>query len=175
MFSKHYNNPMLWGHYSERLSGICLEFDVEYDKDKQMNYPEFLNNNTYRYLSKINYIPNTEKKTYDGVQFVNNGEASIPGEDFKDLLFTKSYHWEHEKEWRLLIRKPEPEPDPVSELYFLPFDHRIALRKILIGPHCPNREGMKSRLGRLVADCPDPPKIFFTELSPSTFEIKKVT
>ena len=174
-FSEQYNNTMLWGHYSEKLSGICLGFDVQYDKYKQMTFHELMKSGNYRYLSEIKYMLNIEKKTYQNIQFDDKGGGSIPEKDLEDMLFTKSYHWKYEEEWRLLVRTPEP--DPVNELYFLPFDRQVALRKIFIGPHCLNQENMKSRLGKLVLDYPHPPEIVFTDLSSSTFEIKikKVT
>ena len=36
-FSKCYNNPLSWGHYSDACKGICLGFDISYDSNKDFD------------------------------------------------------------------------------------------------------------------------------------------
>ena len=156
-FSKTCDNPLLWGHYADKGKGICLGFCVN-DKSKdtifEVQYETCRIGDDYR-------VP--------AIGILNEISSVLPHG------LVKSYHWAYEKEWRMWGNEANLKLDPVSNKYFFPFENRLTLCEILIGPRCPNREDMKSRLVKLVVDYPDPPKIFFTDLSSSTFEIEKVT
>ena len=60
-------------------------------------------------------------------------------------------------------------------LRFLPFGSQITLREILIGHRCiEEHKDIESRLNKLISNYPEKPKIYFTKLSLSTFDIEKV-
>ena len=80
-FSIHLKNFPLWANYADNSSGLCLQFNVEKDKNlfsdlRPMNYvPE---------PTLINYNPQSEK------------------DNLTELFFHKTSDWSYEKEWRLL-------------------------------------------------------------------------
>ena len=170
-FSEIFHDPLLWGHYAEKCKGICLGFDIDvYDDDdkdivKRVKYvPNRLDREEFASLIH-NYLisdrPNVDDNTEIGRKV---------SEQHKNLYFTKSERWKYEKEWRTWT---SGQRDPVSGLYFADFDDRVILREILVGFRCTEKD-IKSRLDKLVASYPDPPKIFSTRRSLSAFEIKKV-
>ena len=71
-FSKHWHNPVLWSHYSERHRGICLGFEVDEECLKPVRYV------TER--TPISFPPTSELA--------------------QQLLFTKYHDWKYEEEWR---------------------------------------------------------------------------
>jgi len=71
-FSKHWHNPVLWSHYSERHRGICLGFEVDEE-----------------YLKPVSYV--TERTP---ISFPPTPELA------QQLLFTKYRDWKYEEEWR---------------------------------------------------------------------------
>jgi hypothetical protein len=80
-FSMHLKNFPLWANYAENSSGLCLQFNVE--KDKNL----FNNLRPIEYIPEPNqiiYNPNSEKKT------------------LAELFFQKTSDWGFEKELRLL-------------------------------------------------------------------------
>ena len=168
-FSELSNNPLLWGHYADKCKGVCLGFDIEVHDDGDKDF-----------IKPVTYIP----KRYDiddfkdliQNYFINRdildestelGQRSA--EQIKALYFTKSYHWEYEKEWRALALG---QLDPVSGLYFDSFGDRMILREISVGFRC-SIEDIKFRLDKLVARYSDPPKIFSTQRSLSGFAIEQ--
>ena len=84
--------------------------------------------------------------------------------------------WKYEEEWRLWGNIDDNLTfDPINDRYFFPFENRLTLREILIGPRC-EENNLRRRLEELTANYPEPrPDIIFTRLSLSTFEIEKVS
>lgn len=87
-FSEPYNLASLrmWGHYANSHKGFCLEYDTK-DICKMFNSFEImpiLYNNEYSFT-----IPKDNK--YDIRKFQ------------MELIYTKAYEWNYEKEWRLCI------------------------------------------------------------------------
>lgn len=76
-FSEKDDNLLMWSHYSDKHTGVCLIYDLE------------VNEEFWRILSPVNYsqyfpIANTIE------------EAAV------ECLLTKSLGWAYENEWRLL-------------------------------------------------------------------------
>ena len=86
-FSEHYDNILMWSHYTEGHQGYCLEFDTNFSPFKpektktllKVDYPEL---NSYPSLS-LNDIPNNLPNLVE------------------TQLGTKSVQWSYEKEWRI--------------------------------------------------------------------------
>ncbi len=160
-FSETCQDPSLWGHYADRFRGICLGFDTAFHGDDEEDL-----------IGKVNYVQKRidtgkfrDLLTYfksSNSQYDNNISTQI-----QTLMYTKSFNWAYEKEWRLWVEKMHQ--DPVTGLHFADFGP-LVLREILIGFRCPE-EDIESRLDKLVASYSDPPKISFTRRSLSTFEI----
>ncbi len=87
-FSKKENNLLLWSHYADKHSGVCLKFDVNRDKDF------FYNPYEVQYPAKypvFNYFRKTDRTL----------EGKISGLA-QHLLATKSKDWEYEEEVRVV-------------------------------------------------------------------------
>ena len=122
-FSKHWSNPLLWGHYAEKHSGIALGFDVP---DSDLYCP-------------VKYRP-TRLPTPGGRELVR--------EDVGDLLLTKFNAWKYESEYRCFCRLDES----IHEigLYFEPFSPTLKLAEVIIGEQSKiTRANLAAALGDL--------------------------
>jgi hypothetical protein len=78
-FSRHWHNPVMWSHYSDRHKGICLGIEV----DEQ-------------FLRPISYVKERPPLQYPPTQ-----------ETMMQLLFTKYRDWCYEEELRCWFRLEE--------------------------------------------------------------------
>lgn len=110
-FSRHWKNPVLWGHYAERHTGIALGFDVS---DKL--------------LSPVIYA----KKLVDADLHLKNGR---PARELVDrLIRTKFYDWKYENELRLFVQLDHEMAE--GGMYFVPFSDEMQLAEVILGPKC---------------------------------------
>ena len=110
-FSKNWRNPVLWGHYGERHTGMALGFDVPNEMLVPVIYA--------KKLLEINLDPKTKR----------------PQKELVDrLIRTKFYDWKYEDEMRLFV---ELDHDNVeSGMYFCSFSKDLTLRDVILGPRC---------------------------------------
>lgn len=80
-FSTINNNILMWAHYANKHTGICLEFDLLKDEDETLT----------RTLLPVRYT--NVNKSYN---YVHNPDGYL-----LRLLFTKSLDWAYEHEYRL--------------------------------------------------------------------------
>ena len=115
-FSKNWNNPVQWAHYTDRHKGLCLGFDVEDQYLKEVCYLE----------GRIE-CPKTDKE----------GDAEFEKKltDLTDkLIAAKHSHWKYEKEHRLFEPKKDiPKKNKINGLYFYNFSKALELKEIIIG------------------------------------------
>lgn len=112
-FSEHWGNPVLWSHYADKHRGICLGFDVFEEFALQVNY--------------------TEKRM--PVEFQDNDpDRGLSFEFVNKLLKTKYIHWKYEEERRVYVELDESTKD--NGQFFYPFDDKIQLKEVIIGPSC---------------------------------------
>jgi hypothetical protein len=97
--SKVNNNILMWSHYADSHQGVCLEYTINYSKNKMCFKVEPFrteNHNSYNvhnedllYISEVRY------------------SKDIPVDDSDELLFdsliTKGVDWAYEKEYRILM------------------------------------------------------------------------
>ena len=74
---------LMWSHYANNHRGICLEID----------FPESTHS-----LRKVRYTKEQPIVAIYEAMNENHGK-------FEDLFYTKSKHWEYEREWRMVARK----------------------------------------------------------------------
>lgn len=78
-FTENSNNPLMWSHYTNNHTGVCLKFNLDLDENlRNLLYP-------VKYLDELMEIK----------------ESS----DFKKSLLVKLKDWEQEKEWRIISKK----------------------------------------------------------------------
>lgn len=88
-FSKRYNDILMWAHYTNKHTGICMEFSYSGIDNFAQQY--FCNIKQVRYRQKYYSL-----KEYNLI-------------DPQDLITaTKSKHWKYEKEWRLIYGQVKP-------------------------------------------------------------------
>lgn len=112
-FSKSWKNPLLWGHYADKLRGVALGFDV-----------------TSPHLQPVIYATTPTK-------IQAHPETGLPQLDdtFVDRLQrTKFSDWYYEDEMRVYVQLDHEMRE--SGLYFYPFDVSLVLREIVLGPRC---------------------------------------
>jgi hypothetical protein len=112
-FTKSWSSPLMWGHYAEKHTGICLGFDVPEESLAPVIYANR--------LLKIKIDPKT-KRPKPTAKVVNR------------LLRTKFFDWKYEDEVRLFVGLDHDTAE--SGKYFLPFSESLTLREIILGPQC---------------------------------------
>ena len=112
-FSKSWHNPLMWGHYAEKHTGMCLGFDV----------PESL-------IAPVIYAKRPLK-----MEICPETRGPKPtGKFMRQLVRTKFFDWKYEDEMRLFV---ELDHDTVeSGKYFQLFSEDLRLREIILGPQC---------------------------------------
>lgn len=78
-FTEEKLNPVMWSHYAQNFSGICLRFDLTQDK------------NLHDAVQPVEYKDDLVEIT------------SV--DDFDKCFFTKLKPWESEREWRIISDK----------------------------------------------------------------------
>ena len=112
-FSRAWQNPVLWGHYADKLRGVALGFEV-----------------TSPHLVPVIYarIP---------AKIGTNLETGLPqmNDDIVDQLQrTKFEDWRYEEEMRVYVQLDHDSRE--SGLYFYPFDSSLVITEIVLGPRC---------------------------------------
>lgn len=111
--SKSWSNPLLWGHYAEKHSGVALGFDVRDNLFAPVIYAK-------RPLK----IP-IDKQT---------GKPILTDVLVNQLLRTKFSDWKYEDELRIFVKLDHETKE--SGLYFYDFSEDFQLREIILGPNC---------------------------------------
>ena len=90
-FTEDEKNVLMWSHYAENYTGVCLEFDTRYIQRNDC-------------LEKIDYAkPGDDRERFPlphGNQKENDPEYQ---ERAKAFLAKKGHEWHYEKEWRLIV------------------------------------------------------------------------
>lgn len=119
-FSKNWQNPVQWSHYSNNHKGICLGFEIP---------NEFLIKITYQ-AKRLNH-----PKEYDN-EFMGK------------VLSTKFSHWKYEKEYRLFVNLDQVEEE--NGLYFNRFSEDLKLTNVIVGCNSTlSRKDIHKALGQL--------------------------
>ena len=110
-FSKSWRNPLMWGHYAEKHTGMCLGFDVPEKKLFTVSYK--------KRLPEMEIDPETGRPTM---------------EFMKQLLRRKFSDWKYEAEMRRFVKLDDHTVE--SGKYFCAFSKDLRLREIILGPRC---------------------------------------
>lgn len=144
-FSKSWGSPLMWGHYAEKHTGICLGFDV----------PD-------KFLEPVIYSKGLLKISIDQ----NTGEPKLTEQFMKRLLLTKFSDWKYENEMRLFVDLDHKTVE--SGKYFYPFSENLELREVILGPRC---ELPIERVRNIVADFEQPVTVIKSRIAFTRFEV----
>jgi hypothetical protein len=144
-FSGSWGNPLLWGHYADKHSGMALGFDV----------PD-------EYLSPVQYTTQRAK-----VEFDQKSRTIVDGSRLTDrLLRTKFVDWKYEDEKRMFV-----DLDPNSQEggnHFMEFSENLVLREVILGLKC---DLPVSRIRQLLKDEQAPVKVLKAGMALRAFKI----
>ncbi len=142
-FSKRWKNPLLWGHYAEKHTGIALGFDVPDELLLEVLYEDK--------LAPIRL----DKKT------------GRPAQDLVDrLLRTKFRDWKYEEEVRFFLQLDHNTVE--SGMYFQQFSKELQLREVILGPKC---ELPIAGIRKLVADYNPTVTVIQSRIAFTRFEV----
>ncbi len=145
-FSKSWSNPLLWGHYAEKHTGICLGFDIPDKFLKPVIYSKS--------PMKIKINPKTGELIFNENNMMSR------------LLRTKFADWRYEDEMRLFV---ELDHDSIeSGNYFYPFSEDFILREIVLGPRC---EIPINGLRSLIENFNQPIRVIKSRIASSSFRV----
>ena len=116
-FSSSWDNPVLWGHYGDRHTGIALGFDVSDIHINELMFEVIYSDNVPK--------PPTDPRT----------KLAKPDLDFMNILLrTKFIDWKYENEWRIFVQLDHSTNE--SGMYFYDFSQDIRLTDVILGPKC---------------------------------------
>jgi len=94
--SEIYDEILMWSHYADHHRGAVIEFKCLPDLDRP-----------FYVASKVNYTATMPKfGTFDQWFNHSTGKKLIDCSELSNQYsFTKSYHWQYEKEWRFALNK----------------------------------------------------------------------
>jgi hypothetical protein len=124
--SRSWKNPLLWGHYAEKHTGIAMGFEV-----------------AEHIPADVIYAMAPETLPVDGA----TGQLSLSEELMNRLLRTKFHDWKYENEMRIFVGLDPATSE--SGLYFYDFSAEFQLREVILGPRCTLPV---DRVRKLVAD-----------------------
>jgi hypothetical protein len=143
-FSENWDHLLMWSHYASKHGGICLGFDVS---DK--------------FIERVRY-----SKHRIPIVWGNEALGQVAESFMRSLLFTKSYDWSYEFEFRAYLQLDEATVE--HGLYYYPFDNNLVLREIIRGPLC---EMPAARLATLIRAIDASVIITEAELAAKSFKI----
>jgi hypothetical protein len=110
-FSKSPDIPLLWSYYAEKHKGICIGYNLDNGlfNDEGRNV----------FASPVNYMTEIQKIYFDPEK-----NSEFVGK----WITTKSFHWQHEKEVRLIYLR-----FPYVEEYKCIFHDKKMISKIVFG------------------------------------------
>ena len=112
-FSGAWSNPLLWGHYADKHTGMALGFDAVDDKLIDVHYTSM--------RPKVEF-DEVNRKIINGSQVLN------------DLIRTKFTDWKYENEFRMFAQLDKLEKK--AKLSFVKFSEDLVLREVILGINC---------------------------------------
>lgn len=112
-FAGDWSEPVIWSHYAEKHTGICLGFDVCRSQVQKVSYQDA------RIRAALGPTSSADKLSEELQQ---------------QLLCTKSAGWRYEEEHRRFVDLDKALAE--GELHFWPICGDIQLTEVILGPLC---------------------------------------
>jgi len=147
--SEVYDEILMWSHYADHHRGAVIEFKCLPHLDRAFNV-----------ASKVNYTKTKPKfGTFDQWFDHSSGRRFIDALDLSSQYsFTKSYHWQYEKEWRFALKKTSPDDTLYEFRPILPQE----LSAVYLG--CRIAEDNKEQIVKTIAIQQELGKVKFTKV-----------
>jgi hypothetical protein len=114
--SKSWASTLLWSHYADKHRGMALELDVADECIIHVKYQK-----TRTPITRNDMDENMRCEDGSGIG--------------AEILKVKASDWSYEDEARIFHHIGHLNR-PANGLYFCPFNHRISLRGVILGPLC---------------------------------------
>jgi hypothetical protein len=112
-FGANWSSPVMWAHYADKHSGVCLGFDVEDSL-----------------LTKVVYTD--QKITVPlGAHLPKHG---LNADLLSKVRMTKATDWAYEREYR--VEGALKQKDSRTGLYYIDFGPQVQLRELIMGHRC---------------------------------------
>ncbi len=175
-FSKGWENPVQWTHYSDKHKGLSFGFDVPHPdwllaevnyEDERLSVDNLFAG-IYRLRGKLcaemddytDQPASIEEARVKAQEFRNQVESEgfpvDPETDNKErefmrkILSTKFSHWSHEQEYRIFW--PLSEAKRIGDLYYFDFSDELRLKEVIIGVRsCVTTKNIKAALGGMAS------------------------
>jgi hypothetical protein len=133
-FSADWKNPVIWAHYSDKHTGLCLGFEIPEMKEDPKSDAGYVKYGQHLSPFPLNFgdMPESEHDSFA-----------------RSALFTKYKNWAYEKEIRVWAQLANED----GGFYFVPFGETMRLTEVIIGQRCKVRKmEIVSALGPLVGE-----------------------
>ena len=144
--TKNPKNILMWSHYADNHRGMVLGFDTNHTF---FNSEEVIRDFHNQLEDKI---PIQGFGTVKAIEYLKSRKQVAYGDEYSlyDILFTKSHHWEYEKEYRILKNifnvTPAREFDSGEKIYLLEFP-KECLKEVIFGLNVD--ESLKTKVKRI--------------------------
>lgn len=119
-FAQRWNNVLMWSHYANKHTGICVEYDFDIPFKTAPNSLLLpVEYTSMRPLLPIEKLGVTQNKDFK----VNDANINTVFADVLKALITKSEIWKYEQEWRHIVFIKDPD----KRLVRLPIVSRIIM------------------------------------------------
>ena len=98
-FSQRWDNILMWSHYANKHTGICVEYDFDIPFDTSPNSLLL----PIRYTSERPLIPIDKVWPVDDASKENAHDKRATSLAFTKALISKSNVWKYEQEWRHIV------------------------------------------------------------------------
>lgn len=109
--SEEKSSTLMWSHYAENHTGICVEYDLTKLKEEPYNILSHLFPVIYQSKRKIYRNFHSLIVSHKDLKKAIEGEYEYDGiemlDDILPLFLTKGTDWEYEKEWRIIFTKKQ--------------------------------------------------------------------
>lgn len=102
-FSFGFENDPLWGYYAQKGEGVCFVLD----RDKLCE--SFIKLHGLKWRKKVRYKKNFTNSVFDCKVSAKEEVGCYIKHNHKELFFTKSFAWNFESEYRMIIKSTNEE------------------------------------------------------------------
>jgi hypothetical protein len=148
-FSRVWDNILLWSHYANCHTGICLGFDIPGEQPGT------------GYDMEVDYQPNLlQIRT----------PADVNYDLLNRMLRTKYEVWSYEQELRMFVRISDP-PDE-NGLQWFDFGPDLDLKEVIIGVQCSQADNRATR--DLIQSNPSAPRCYWAGMRKDAFALVRL-
>jgi hypothetical protein len=148
-FSRVWDNILLWSHYGDCHTGICLGFDMPGDSSEA------------GYHMEVCYQPNV-------LQIQK--QSDVTDDLVNRLLRTKYEVWSYEQELRVFVKLNDP-PDENGLLWF-DFGPNLQLREVVMGVNF--LPAHNTLVQQTIVNYEDPPKLYWAAMKKDAFVLTRL-